>query len=91
VPAKALTTGPQDESSRWWRAFRRTAVDDTRARGLARTAGAPVKTSLRAAALVPAGLGVLYANAASGLDFGTIGAGPLIGGSRCRFVSRAIR
>jgi Predicted membrane protein (DUF2207) len=31
-----------------------------------------------AAALVPAGLGVLYVNAAAGLDFGTIGAGLVI-------------
>jgi hypothetical protein len=31
-----------------------------------------------AAALAPAGLGVLYANATGGLDFGTIGAGLVI-------------
>jgi hypothetical protein len=67
-------------------------VDDARARGLVRDRrDAPVKASLRAAALVPAGLGVLYANAAIGPDFGTIGAGQLTGRSRCRFVSRAIR
>ena len=79
VPAEALTTGPQDQSTRWWRAFRQAVVADARERGLARDRwSAPVKAFLRAAALVPAGLGVLYANAAGGLDFGTIGAGLVI-------------
>ena len=54
-------------------------VDDAHARGLARDRwSGPVKASLRTAGLVPAGLGVLYANAADGLDFGTIGAGLVI-------------
>ena len=79
VPAEALTTGPQDQSSRWWRAFQRAVVGDARQRGLARDRwSASAKAFLRAAALVPAGLGVLYANAAAGLDFGTIGAGLVI-------------
>jgi hypothetical protein len=79
VPAEALTTGPQDQSTRWWRAFRQAVVADARERGLARDRwSGPVKAFLRAAALVPAGLGVLYANAAGGLDFGTIGAGLVI-------------
>ena len=79
VPAEALTTGPQDQSSRWWRAFQRAVVGDARERGLARDRwSASAKAFLRAAALVPAGLGVLYANAAGGLDFGTIGAGLVI-------------
>jgi hypothetical protein len=70
VPAEALTTGPQDQSTRWWRAFRRAVVADARDRGLARDRwSGPVKAFLRTAALVPAGLGVLYANAAGGLDF----------------------
>src|SRR4029453_19208388 len=30
VPAEALTTGPQDQSSRWWRAFQRAVVGDAR-------------------------------------------------------------
>lgn len=79
VPAEALTTGPQDQSTRWWRAFRRAVVADAHDRGLARDRwSGPVKAFLRTAALVPAGLGVLYANAAGGLDFGTIGAGLVI-------------
>jgi Predicted membrane protein (DUF2207) len=79
VPAEALTTGPQDQSSRWWRGFQRAVVGDARERGLARDRwSASGKAFLRAAALVPAGLGVLYANAAGGLDFGTIGAGLVI-------------
>jgi hypothetical protein len=79
VPAEALTTGPQDQSSRWWRAFQRAVVGDARERGLARDRwSGPAKALLRATALVPAGLGVLYANAAGGLDFGTIGAGLVI-------------
>jgi Predicted membrane protein (DUF2207) len=40
VPAEALTTGPQDQSSRWGREFRRAVVDDARARGWRGTAGA---------------------------------------------------
>jgi hypothetical protein len=79
VPAEALTTGPQDQSSRWWRAFQRAVVGDARERGLTRDRwSGSAKAFLRAAALVPAGLGVMYANAAGGLDFGTIGAGLVI-------------
>jgi Predicted membrane protein (DUF2207) len=79
VPAEALTTGPQDQSSRWWRAFQRAVVDDARERGLARDRwSVPAKAFLRAAALVPAGLGVPLADAAAGLSFGTIGAGLVI-------------
>jgi hypothetical protein len=54
-------------------------VGDARERGLSRDRwSGSAKAFLRAAALVPAGLGVLYANAAGGLDFGTIGAGLVI-------------
>jgi Predicted membrane protein (DUF2207) len=78
VPAEALTTGPQDQSSRW-HAFQRAVVGDARERGLARDRwSGSAKVFLRAAALVPAGLGVLYANAAGGLGFGAIGAGLVI-------------
>ena len=40
VPAEALTTGPQDQSSRWWRGFQRAVVGDARERGWPATAGA---------------------------------------------------
>lgn len=36
VPADALTTGPEDASTAWWRSFRREVVADARARGLCR-------------------------------------------------------
>jgi predicted membrane protein DUF2207 len=36
VPAQALTTGPGDESKRWWRAFVNEVVDDSQERGLSR-------------------------------------------------------
>jgi hypothetical protein len=76
VPAEALTTGPQDASARWWRAFQRAVVEDARARGLTRDRWSrPVERLLRVAALVPAGLAVLLANAAMGLNFGTVAAG----------------
>jgi hypothetical protein len=76
VPAEALTTGPQDTSAKWWKTFQRDVVEDARARGLSRDRWSrPLKTLVRAAALVPAGLAVLLANAALGLSFGTIAAG----------------
>ena len=34
VPTQALTTGPADESKRWWRAFRKEVVGETQQRGL---------------------------------------------------------
>jgi hypothetical protein len=34
VPAAALTTGPQDRSSRWWRRFRKAVIADARRRAL---------------------------------------------------------
>ncbi len=36
VPAQALTTGPGDESKRWWKAFVNEVVDDAQKRGLSR-------------------------------------------------------
>jgi Predicted membrane protein (DUF2207) C-terminal domain len=36
VPAKALTTGPGDESKRWWRGFVNEVVDEAQERGLSR-------------------------------------------------------
>lgn len=36
VPCEALTTGPEEESKTWWKRFRRSVVDDARARGLSR-------------------------------------------------------
>jgi hypothetical protein len=68
VPADALTTGPQEQSRRWWSTFQRYVVDDARDRGLTRDRWSrPVTSLLRLAALVPAGLGVALANAAIGL------------------------
>jgi Predicted membrane protein (DUF2207) len=36
VPAQALTTGPGEESKRWWRRFVNEVVDDAQERGLSR-------------------------------------------------------
>lgn len=36
VPCEALTTGPENESKRWWRNFRGSVSDDARQRGLSR-------------------------------------------------------
>lgn len=36
VPTQALTTGPEEESSRWWRAFQREVMSDSQLRGLSR-------------------------------------------------------
>jgi hypothetical protein len=67
VPAEALTTGPQDASAKWWRSFKDAVVDDARARGLTRDRWSrPVERLLRLAALVPAGVAVLLANAVMG-------------------------
>jgi hypothetical protein len=55
VPAGALTTGPQEESKRWRRAFSGEVVADAKARGLSRDAlDGAVFTALTAAAVVPA-------------------------------------
>jgi len=79
VPAEALTTGPQDASARWWRSYQRKVVEDARGRGLTRDRWSRLlSTLLRVAALVPAGLAVLLANAALGLNFGTIAAGIVV-------------
>lgn len=45
VPAAALTTGPGDESTKWWRAFRKEVGGDAKARGLASEFW-PVKLSM---------------------------------------------
>lgn len=57
VPAKALTTGPASESTRWRRRFSNEVVADAQRRGLSEDAlGGRVFTLLTAAALIPAAL-----------------------------------
>jgi hypothetical protein len=57
VPAEALTTGPQAESTRWRRGFVSAVVDDAKARGLSRDAlDGPVFAVLSFAAAIPAAL-----------------------------------
>jgi hypothetical protein len=57
VPARALTTGPGDESRRWWRKFTDEVVDDAQARGLSRDLwDARTIRRLGAAAAAPAPL-----------------------------------
>lgn len=54
VPAQALTTGPQEESKRWGRAFRNQVVADAQRRGLSRDAlDGTIFTILTGAAMVP--------------------------------------
>ena len=60
VPSGALTTGPQAESTSWWRRFRKAVVQEAKERGLARprwSAGVMVLLGLVAA--VPAILGAI--------------------------------
>ncbi len=55
VPADALTTGPQHESTRWKRGFVSGVVSDAQARGLSREAvGGSIFTQLTGAAGIPA-------------------------------------
>ena len=57
VPCEALTTGPDNESDRWFRDFERAVIQDARARGLSRPRWSTSVTFIvGAAALVPAGL-----------------------------------
>ena len=55
VHAQALTTGPGEESERWWKNFRKAVVGDAQARGLSRPRFPPaVKVLLTVAAVVVA-------------------------------------
>ena len=66
VPTQALTTGPEEESSRWWRAFQREVMSDSQRRGLScEIMDARTFTWLAAAAIAPALLvGVLIGDSA---------------------------
>jgi hypothetical protein len=53
VPAEALTTGPDEMSTRWWRQFESSVVRDARERGLSRPRwGASARSILTAMAIV---------------------------------------
>jgi hypothetical protein len=57
VPCEALTTGPDDQSTRWWKQFRRAVSADARRRGLSRNRWAPGHLlTLGIVAIAPAGL-----------------------------------
>jgi hypothetical protein len=57
VPPEALTTGPAEESRKWWRSFRREVIDDCQRRGLSRDLwDANTLTALTAVGLIPAPL-----------------------------------
>jgi hypothetical protein len=64
VPAEALTTGPKDESKRWWRGFRNDVISESRRRGLSRDIlDKSSFTALSVAAALPAILaGIFYAD-----------------------------
>ena len=60
VPAGALTTGPSDESSRWWKEFRSEVVADAQRRGLCRDIlDARTFKRLSSSLLVPTGITAL--------------------------------
>lgn len=55
VPTQALTTGPSDESKRWWRDFQREVMSDSQRRGLSlEIMDAKTFTWLAVAAIAPA-------------------------------------
>ena len=55
VPCEALTTGPDDESARWWKRFRGAVLDDARARGLSRARwSTAITATVGVAAVAPA-------------------------------------
>src|SRR6266508_2510625 len=79
VPAQALTTGPQDQSKRWWKAFTGAVVADARQRGLARDRWSQgAKAAVRGAALPPAVLGAVWLLVATDIGFGAAVVGFLI-------------
>jgi Predicted membrane protein (DUF2207) C-terminal domain len=69
VPTQALTTGPSDESKRWWRSFRREVIADAQARGLSRDlVDRPTVIVLTALAVLPAvAVGVAASSFEAGL------------------------
>ena len=57
VPPEALTTGPADESRKWWSGFRKEVIDDCQERGLSRDLwDANTLSALTIVGLVPAPL-----------------------------------
>jgi hypothetical protein len=57
VPVAALTTGPEDESKRWWKRFQQSVRNDARERGLSRPRWSPTLWLLLGiTAVVPAAL-----------------------------------
>ena len=71
VPAQALTTGPQDQSKGWWKAFTGAVVADARQRGLARDRWSQgAKAAVRGATLPPAVLGAVWLLVATDIGFG---------------------
>jgi len=71
VPAQALTTGPSEESSRWWRKFRLEVIADSHARGLSRDIwDADVLRALGVSTVVPAALvGLAFVSVEAGIGY----------------------
>lgn len=61
VPGEALTTGPDDQSKRWWRRFRSAVARDARARGLSHARWPAGLKSLLVVAAVPVAVTVALA------------------------------
>jgi predicted membrane protein DUF2207 len=78
VPTQALTTGPEAESSRWWKDFQREVVADAQKRGLCRDIiDGPAFRRLAIAAAAPATVLGLLAGSNPGFAY-WIGAGALL-------------
>jgi hypothetical protein len=70
VPAQALTTGPAEESSRWWRDFQREVVSDSQRRGLCvEIMDGKTFRRLSIAALAPAVLVGVFVSDAAGFGY----------------------
>jgi hypothetical protein len=80
VPAGALTAGPRDQATAWWRSFRNEVIDDAQGRGLCRDLwDRRTIRWLSLAALIPAPFFFVAAAHAGGAVAYGIGAAVIIG------------
>ena len=88
VPAQALTTGPSEESKRWWRGFQREVMNDSQKRGLSREImDARTFTWLAVAAIAPAALVGVFIDDGAGWGYWAV-ALFLLGAVRARHPQR---
>lgn len=88
VPAQALTTGPSQESKRWWRDFQREVMSDSQSRGLSREImDAKTFAWLSVAAIAPALLVGVFVSENAGFGYWVV-ALFLLGAVRARHPQR---